>query len=444
MKKLLLAFACVSGMYVQSQTLFSEDFETGTSTQFTLNTTDMGSTVGGDNFWIINNAYAGGTGDIFCPALGGTFPYTIAGTANQPAGITGSPNSYYLHTLSQEGFNDGIFCSSYAAADGFCLFTQHVFAEMNMDVSTVGYTGVEFSFWWACGGATTIYGEVYYSTNGGSTWTLITAAPTQYKSQTTWAQQTIAMAAFDGQPTLRFAFRLYNASGSTSAADPGFSLDDIKITAPGCAPSSSTQNPTICQGTSYFAGGANQTTSGTYYDTLTNYCGMDSVVTTNLTVTPVDLSVTLIGSTLTAGATPATYQWINCSTMAPVSGATNQNFTPSTGGSYAVIVTQSGCTDTSTCTSVSITGINDLQNNLAFGVSPNPFTEQTVIQLSENIHAQQVDVHITDALGKTVRPVMRKEKNRVIVSRNGLPNGLYFVKLVSDTGRSQLLKLVVE
>lgn len=48
----------------------------------------------------------------------------------------------------------------------------------------------------------------------------------------------------------------------------------------------STANPVICQGQSYFAGGANQTATGTYYDTLTAASGCDSVVTTNLTVTP--------------------------------------------------------------------------------------------------------------------------------------------------------------
>lgn len=46
----------------------------------------------------------------------------------------------------------------------------------------------------------------------------------------------------------------------------------------------STVNPTICQGQSYFAGGANQTTTGTYYDTLQAASGCDSVVTTNLAV----------------------------------------------------------------------------------------------------------------------------------------------------------------
>lgn len=60
---------------------------------------------------------------------------------------------------------------------------------------------------------------------------------------------------------------------------------------------STTVNVSICQGQSYFAGGGNQTTSGTYYDTFDNRYGCDSVVTTHLTVVPnVTPSVSLSAS----------------------------------------------------------------------------------------------------------------------------------------------------
>lgn len=51
-----------------------------------------------------------------------------------------------------------------------------------------------------------------------------------------------------------------------------------------------TLNPTICNGTSYSVGTSSYTAGGTYYDTLVNYLGCDSVVTTNLTVDTVLLS----------------------------------------------------------------------------------------------------------------------------------------------------------
>jgi hypothetical protein len=47
---------------------------------------------------------------------------------------------------------------------------------------------------------------------------------------------------------------------------------------------STTVNPSICQGEFYTAGGANQTTAGIYYDTLSTVNGCDSVIITQLTV----------------------------------------------------------------------------------------------------------------------------------------------------------------
>ncbi len=46
----------------------------------------------------------------------------------------------------------------------------------------------------------------------------------------------------------------------------------------------STLNPVICQGDSVFAGGIWQTSTGTYLDNLTTAAGCDSTITTNLTV----------------------------------------------------------------------------------------------------------------------------------------------------------------
>lgn len=53
------------------------------------------------------------------------------------------------------------------------------------------------------------------------------------------------------------------------------------------------QSLTICQGDSLFTGGAFQTVSGTYTDTLTSSSGCDSIVTTNLTVLSLGSSVNI-------------------------------------------------------------------------------------------------------------------------------------------------------
>ena len=98
--------------------------------------------------------------------------------------------------------------------------------------------------------------------------------------------------------------------------------------------------------------GINYTSSGIYNQILTNLSGCDSVVTLDLGIISVDTSVSYVisSSTLTALAPNATYQWLDCNNNnTPIAGETNQNFSPTSNGNYAVEVTQNGCTAISNC-----------------------------------------------------------------------------------------------
>ncbi|GIV35509.1 MAG: hypothetical protein KatS3mg031_3044 [Chitinophagales bacterium] len=208
-------------------TLYYESFDNGMLT-FDLNTSDMNS-VGqtGYNKFVVNNYYAGGSGMLTC--LGFPFSFTVPNTASQPAGVMGNPNSNYLHTVSNAAESNAIHNCCFLAADGICYSGENIFAKMNVDVSTVGFSNVTLSFWWLGVGGTNNYGEVYYSTNGGVNWTLLTTPIAQYKNQSVWTQTTISNPAFDNQAMLRFGFRFVNQV-TASASDPGFGVDDITIT----------------------------------------------------------------------------------------------------------------------------------------------------------------------------------------------------------------------
>ncbi|MCW5897872.1 MAG: T9SS type A sorting domain-containing protein [Flavobacteriales bacterium] len=208
----LLLLAGTTGLHGQT-TLFQENFE-GTYA-FTLNTTDVGCiTTSTTNKWVVNNVYTGG--------LFGLIPNTAA----QPAGIVPA-NGNYLHTLSNTAQTFGVLNSNFMApGDG------PTFARMSADVSTIGLVDINLSFWWVCQGGPTNFGEVYYSTNAGSTWTLInTGSPAsgQYRNQTAWVQQNISLPAFEGQATLRFGFRFVNSGSTGSPSSPGFSIDDVRV-----------------------------------------------------------------------------------------------------------------------------------------------------------------------------------------------------------------------
>ena len=146
---LLALLAFFSHSFAQTATIGIEDFEAA-SPNWLLNTTDLGCAVGADNKFIINNLYTGGT-----------FYYgfiTVPDTPDQPAAVTGSPRSRYLHINAIMAYNAGIYNANYLA----WFSTERHFAKMNYDWNTTGKSGVSLSFYWlGRGGA----GYLYYSTN---------------------------------------------------------------------------------------------------------------------------------------------------------------------------------------------------------------------------------------------------------------------------------------
>lgn len=142
-------------------------------------------------------------------------------------------------------------------------------------------------------------------------------------------------------------------------------------------------------------------TAGTYMDTIANVAGCDSIITVNLTITAVDVSVTNNAPSLTANQAGATYQWLNCdSAYAVVPGATAQTFVATVNGNYACAVTFNSCTDTSACESVMNTSITSAGMNTAVTVYPNPNNgDFTYVQNG----TETVEVIIYDALGQIVK-----------------------------------------
>ncbi len=131
-------------------------------------------------------------------------------------------------------------------------------------------------------------------------------------------------------------------------------------------------------------------------------CISGAPVTMNvMVVLPPSAAVTSNGGTLIASETGASYQWINCSNgNTPIPNATNQSYTPTSNGSYAVRVTKGGCIATSTCQSMINVGIHEADgNSLGLVMYPNPTGGQFVIRLSAT---EPGTVFIHNALGELV------------------------------------------
>ena len=234
MKKfvLLLFSFCAFNSFAQTMIYF-QNFNTGSATDWSLNTSDLGGVGGTGNQWLINNVYAAG-------GLGTT-------TASEPAGIV-TPNSYYMHINCGPTWSSfyGLNCNFLAGGSG-----DTYFAALNAPISTVGYTGVTFSFWWLCNGDATSMGDVYYRTSSTGTWTPITTMiPTaSFYGSSAWNRDSVHLAAFDGQPFLEFGFQFTDGL-SGAGSDPAFGIDDIMVTGSTGAPvpviTANPHNDTIC------------------------------------------------------------------------------------------------------------------------------------------------------------------------------------------------------
>lgn len=173
--------------------------------------------------------------------------------------------------------------------------------------------------------------------------------------------------------------------------------------------------------------------SGVYTLTVQDAFGCSGTATSgSVTVLPSpNTSVSLSGNTLTALQTGASYQWHDCAANSAISGATNQAFTPSVTGSYYVVVQLSGgCSDTSSCISITVTSLKDIFNDDLIAIYPNPSDGQLFINTPTWLKLQ-----ISDIRGKIIQTFTASpgiQKYDLI-----LPAGVY---IIEDTETGLLRK----
>ena len=176
------------------------------------------------------------------------------------------------------------------------------------------------------------------------------------------------------------------------------------------------------------------TTTYTVMGADINNCKNKTTQTITVNALP-DTSVSQIISpfsdTLKANTTPATYQWINCSNHASVSGATTQTFVPLVGANYAVVITKNNCVDTSKCYNVNYEGIAAFTNNTQITVYPNP--NNGVFTVETNVYNRNVLCTLYDVNGKQVfSKTILNGKTDIDVTN--LADGVYNISLLTPTG----------
>ena len=176
---------------------------------------------------------------------------------------------------------------------------------------------------------------------------------------------------------------------------------------------------TACDSYSWIDGNTYTSSTNTPTYTLTNAAGCDSVVTLILSLNTVNNTISNTTPTLMADATGATYQWLDCiNNYAPILGETNQSFTATSNGSYAVEVTQNGCVDTSACEQVNNVGINEINSSIT--LHPNP--TNGIVELQGINGSFKVDVY--DYAGKYLQSTSRST-----IDLSDFTSGIYLLKV---------------
>ncbi|MFM2386613.1 MAG: hypothetical protein RL660_1370 [Bacteroidota bacterium] len=191
--------------------------------------------------------------------------------------------------------------------------------------------------------------------------------------------------------------------------------------APNCAIDTSATNLSACDFVTF--NNIDYAQSGTYYVQLTGSDGCDSVVKLNVQINPVTATISLTNNTFTASPSTASYQWLNCETNSIVPGMSSQTFSPSSGGTYAAIVSQGACIDTSNCLSFSPAAVSQLEPSDLVIVS---IVENAINFYNTSLIAKTFIIYDSHGAIVTKGTIQALEKNSVDTQL--FPTGIYFVR----------------
>ena len=165
----------------------------------------------------------------------------------------------------------------------------------------------------------------------------------------------------------------------------------------------------------------------------------DSLVTLDLTINPINITITNTSLTLTANQTGATYQWLDCDNgNVAIPSETSQSYTATSNGNYAVEVSLGSCVDTSACENISIVGINENILGETISIYPNPTSGVATINLGT---IKEATITILNITGEELYNINQINESQVEVSLSDYSKGIYFIKIQSNN-QQKVVKLI--
>lgn len=200
-----------------------------------------------------------------------------------------------------------------------------------------------------------------------------------------------------------------------------------------------TEAATICEGDEYIFGTQTLTVAGEYTEVFQSVLNCDSTVVLTLNVNEVDLSVAQNDLTLTANATIATFQWVDCDNAnTPIPNETGNTFTATLNGNYAVAVTQNGCTEISSCFEIVVVGLEDNFEERV-SVYPNPVKDWLIIDFGET--SKIIVPELFNAQGQRIQLKYLSNRKIIKLDLSEFKSGLYIIRIQSSSA-TKILKVL--
>jgi len=154
-------------------------------------------------------------------------------------------------------------------------------------------------------------------------------------------------------------------------------------------------------------------------------------------------TITNSSNTLLANLANATYQWVDCNNSnTPISGATNQNYTPTTNGNYAVQITENNCNSISNCIAINSLAVNDFQLNNLIKLYPNPVNNDSINLDCSHLN-EDITININDINGRQINKLSSLGNEVISINTTAYSAGIYFLSIKTNS-QQQILKVLIQ
>lgn len=162
------------------------------------------------------------------------------------------------------------------------------------------------------------------------------------------------------------------------------------------------------------------------------YFDFEAPVRTNTAITKIfepcnsEFSVLQAGSLLFADSSGfSDFQWYDCNTMEPITGAVLAHYYPLTNGSFKIIASNDDCTFESDCFDI-VNQLNTVQTAKIL-LYPNPASSQLV--LNSELLVSEVQIHTIT--GKLINQI-KVNKKQTILNTEDLTDGVYLISVIHE------------